>query len=403
MKILMLPDFYPPFIGGVQIAVQSLSRELSKRGHKIIVGTMGRRDLPNYEEDEGVRIYRLEGLFQKISFLFKNPAKKQPPPARDWLISQRLAEIIKRERPDIIHTHGWLLYSALPCKRQFKIPLVHTLHDYRLFCPNATLLKDNAMCDSPGLKSCLPCMRQSLGWLKGLATYWGVMVNRKGLESVDRFIAISAIVKETYQKYMGMRGEEILLIPNFHSTDISKAEQGVSGFPDDFILFAGWMMPHKGIDILIEAYQTLNTKTKLLILGIEHPDYLYRSTERICIIKNAPHDLVMAAMSRCRFLVIPSICPDTAPLVTREAMSQGKAVIGSNIGGIKEAVVDGTTGILVPPNNSEKLAEAIFYLLERPDIASEMGRKGYERFRENYTADVVIPRILQVYENLLRG
>ncbi|MEA3253702.1 MAG: glycosyltransferase, partial [Chloroflexota bacterium] len=113
MKILMVSSFYPPLLGGISAYVQSLSRELSRRGHQVAVCTIGRRDLPEFVEEGGVKVYRIEGLFQKIPFLFKDPAMKWHPPARDWLVIRRLSHIIGQEEPDIINTHDWVLYSTL--------------------------------------------------------------------------------------------------------------------------------------------------------------------------------------------------------------------------------------------------------------------------------------------------
>jgi len=400
MKILMLSDLYPPFLGGIEIHVQLLGKELSERGHQVAVGTIGRSGLPRYEEDGRVRIYRFEGLFQKIPFLFKDPARKWHPPARDWLISKRLGQIIERENPDIIHTHGWILYSVLPLKKRFKISLVHTLHDYRLFCPKMLLMKKNAVCDDPLTRSCIPCMRHPYGLLRALSSYYGVKANRNRLKSVDKFIAVSAFIKEAYEKHLGISAKEIITIPNFYNPDIDREQKKTADFPDDFILYVGWLMPHKGIDVLTEAYRKLNTKTKLLIIGIEQPDYRYQSTGNILVVKNAPHHVIMGAMANCRFAVFPSICPDTASMVAREAMSQRKAIIASDVGGLKEAIADGETGMLVPPNDSDKLADAISYLLERSEVASKMGQTGYERFVKNYTPDAVIPRLIDVYKSL---
>lgn len=396
----MLSDSYPPFSGGIERHVQLLSRELSERGHPVAVCTIRRRDLPRYEEEGGVKIYRLDGLFQKIPLLYRDPARKWHPPARDWLISKRLAQIIERESPDIIHTHGWILYSVLPLKKKFKIPLVHTLHDYRLFCPKMLLMKKNAICDEPLTRDCIPCMRHPYGLLRALSAYYGVKVNRNRLKSVDKFIAVSSFVKEAHEEHLGISDKESITIPNFYNPDTDKGEEKAENLPDDFILFVGWLMPHKGIDVLIEAYHKLNTKTKLLVIGIEQPDYRYQSTENMLVVKNAPHPVVMRAMSRCRFAVFPSTCPETCPTVAFEAMSQKKAVIASDIGGLKDIVADGETGIIVPPNDSDKLAEAICYLLQRPEMASEMGGRGYKRFTNNYTPGVIVPRIIDVYESL---
>ena len=402
MRILMLSDLYSPLVGGVEIHVQSLSKQLSKRGHEVIVCTIGQQNLPAYEEENGVKIYRLEGLFQKIPFLYRDPTRKGHPPMQDWLIRGKLAQIIREERPDIIHAHGWMVYSALPLKKGFKIPLVYTAHGYRLFCPKMTLMKNNAICDDPLTKECIPCMGRDHGLPRALFTYVGVRVNRNGLRSVDRFIAVSNFVKNTYEEHLGVREAKIEMIPNFYDPNMDDGKLKCKDLPDDFVLFVGQLMPYKGIEVLFRAYQRLNTKTKLLIIGVDHPDYHYEGTENMLMIRNAPHQLVMGAMSKCRFLVVPSICAESASTVAREAMSQRKAIIASDIGGLKEALVDGETGIFVPPGDADKLAEALSYLLQRPETASKMGESGYRRFMENYTSDIIIPRIIELYENLIK-
>lgn len=399
MKILMLSSFYPPSLGGISVYVQSLTRELSKRGHQVAVCTIGREDLSKFEEEDGVNIYRLDSFFARIPFLFKDPSQKWHPPVQDWLVSKKLAQIIERENPNIVHTHDWILYSMLPLKNRFKIPLVHSIHDYGLFCPKRSMaFKENIICSNVSLKSCISCMSSSYGLLRVLPAYYGIVANRNKLKSVDRFIAVSDFVRELNQRYLSITDENIVTIPNFSVPDIVERSED---FPDDFMLFVGWLMPHKGIDVLIEAYQKLNTKTKLLAIGIEHSDYHYQSTENIVVLKNVPRPLVMEAMSKCRFTVFPSVWAEPFGLVAIEAMSHGKAVIASDIGGLRDIIVNGKTGILIPPNNSHKLADAISHLLQRPELASKMGLRGHDRFVKKYTAESVVPKIIDVYEALL--
>jgi len=402
MKIMMLSDLYPPLIGGVERHVQSLSEQLSERGHKVFVCTIGQRDLTAYEEKDGARVYRLEGLFQKIPLLYRDSARKGHPPIQDWLVGKKLAQIIKEERPDIIHAHGWMVYSVIPLKKRFKIPLVYTMHGYRLFCPKMTLMKDNSICDKTLTLNCIHCMSHDQGLLRALFTYAGVKANISKLKYVDMFIAVGDFVKDTYEKHLRLNAIKIITIPNFYAPSTDDEKVKVENLPDDFVLFVGQLMSHKGVEVLIKAYQKLDVKTKLLIIGVEHPDYRYEGTENVLIIKNAPHPAVMGAMSKCRFLVVPSICAESASTVAREAMSQRKAVIASDIGGLKEAVVDGETGILVPPGDADKLAEALSYLLQSPETASRMGESGYRRFMAKYTSDVIIPRIIEIYESLIK-
>ena len=94
MKILMISEAYTPIVDGVAVHIQSLSRQLSTRGHKVSVCTIRQRGLPGYKEEDNLKIYRLKGFFQKIPGLYQDHAEKGHPPVRDWLISRGLAQII---------------------------------------------------------------------------------------------------------------------------------------------------------------------------------------------------------------------------------------------------------------------------------------------------------------------
>lgn len=402
MKILMLTSLYPPFSGGISVHVQSLSRELSRRGHQVIVGTLGRRDLPESEDDSGIKVIRLEGFFQKIPFLFKDATRKWHPPARDFMISNKLAHIIEQERPDIIHTHSWILYSMLPLKNKFNVPLVHTIHDYGLFCPKRVAMKKDAICNRPSLRSCISCMNRPYGLLRVVPAYYGVRANRNKLKSVDKFIAVSDFVRKIHEKCLAMSSKKIITIPNFSNPFIDNRQEQVEALPEDFLLYVGWLMPHKGVDVLMEAYRKLNTPVKLLIIGMKHPDYRYHTEGNVLVLKDVPYYSVMQAMSRCRFAIFPSIWPEPFGLVVTEAMSQGKAVIATNTGGFTGIIKDGETGILVPPNDPGALANTMNYLLENPEVAEKMGQKGDERWRHFFTPEVVVPKIEQLYHVVSR-
>lgn len=400
MKILMVSDFYPPFIGGSYRHVQTLSRGLVKRGHEVVVCTIGNKYLNVFEDDYGVKVIRFEGFFQKIPFLFKNREIKHPPPVHDLLISKKLKDIITDEKPDIMHSHGWLFYSILPLNGKLDLPLVVTLHDYGFICPKITFFKGNQVCDEPFTSKCITCARGDLGLIKSSSAYYGIKSERNKLRLVDKFISVSSFVKEVYSKHLGLR-KKIVVIPNFYEMEKENLKsQEAEAFPDDFILFVGGLSPHKGVDVLINAYNRLNTETRLVLIGGTYPDYSYESTENTMTIGNARYETVMEAYSKSRFVIIPSIWPDPCPTVAFEAMSYKKAIIASNTGGLSEVIVNGKTGILIPSNNSKKLAETIRYLLKNPSVANEMGKNGFNRFIRNYTSGAVVPKIEKVYDNL---
>lgn len=402
MKVLLLSEFYAPVITGVSRLVESLSRELAERGLDVTVCTLRHGDSPRYEEEGRLRIHRLQGFFQRLPFMYKDPGWRYHPPMPDRLLIRQLRQVIAAEEPDILHTHGWILYSVAPLKRKVNIPLLTTLHAYELFCPKTFWLNKNALCHQTVSRDCILCGRDHYGLAKSLGCYYGMRTNRHQLRSVDRFTAVSSFVKEANCGALGLRDEDVVTIPNFHSGGSPPDEAPVSNLPQDFILFVGFLWPHKGVDVLIEAYERLDTQTKLVMIGGVHPDYHYKSTENIMVIEKAPHGAVMEAMSRARFVVFPPVWPESFGIVAIEAMSQKKAVIASDVGGLREILVDGESGVLVPPGNADRLSEAMALLLTRPEKASEMGQRGYDAFLKNYSSDVVVPRMVNLYESMIQ-
>jgi glycosyltransferase involved in cell wall biosynthesis len=401
MKILMLSDFYPPVIGGMERHVQLLSEGLTKRGHKVTVCTVGHKHLPVFRVENGVKVFRFRGFFQRIPFLFKDLERKYHPPIRDWMITKKIGKLIETEKPDIIHAHGWITYSVLPLKKKLTIPLVVTLHDYGFVCPKRILMNGNEICEEPFKYNCIECGKESYGVIKSFFSFYGVYSNKSKLKLVDKFIAVSSFVKEVYSRHLALSNKKIAVIPNFY--DVEKRNPVLvenKTLPEDFILFVGVLAPSKGVDVLIEAYNTLNIETKLVLLGKHHPNFPYEGNKNIMIIEDVPHEIVMEAYSKCRFVVIPSKCADSGPIVAVEAMSCKKAIIASNIGGLRDIIVNGKTGMLVPFNDSKKLTQAIRFLLKSPSTANEMGKNGFKRFMRNYTSDIVVPKIEKIYANL---
>lgn len=99
--------------------------------------------------------------------------------------------------------------------------------------------------------------------------------------------------------------------------------------------------------------------------------------------------------------LFPSIWPDPCPTVAFEAMSYKKIIITSSAGGFTDVVLDGETGILVSPNETEALSNALNYLLGKPEVAEKVGNKGYERWRQNFTPEAVVSKIERLYHSLL--
>lgn len=401
MKILMVSDIYPPNNGGLGRYVQLLSKELTNRGHKVSVVTVGYPGLPEYDEQSGIRIYRLSTILQNFPLLYKEPRDKKPPPIEDFMISRKIQQIVKKDKPDIIHSHGWITYSVLPLKKKLRVPLVSTLHDYGFICPKTTFLKGNTMCGNPFTGSCINCGKSQYGIIKSAAAYFGVKTKKVKLNSVDKFIAGSVFVKKTYSQYAGLDNKDIVIIPNFYAIEPGHENQVTDRLPEAFILFVGTLMPDKGVDTLIEAYLRQITGTKLVLIGARHPEYEYERTENIWILENASRELLMKAYQRCEFVVLPSILLEVNSMVALEAMSHKKAVIATDRGAFPEIIEDQESGILVSPHNLTALSDALTYLLANHNIANTMGYKGYDLWQEKFSPEIIVPKIENLYESLI--
>jgi glycosyltransferase involved in cell wall biosynthesis len=405
MKIAFITNFYPPYppiIGGIQIMVQMLAEHLVRNNHNVVVIASRPGHSSYYEIRNGVTIYRINGFFQSLPFLYKNAEIRYQPPVKDWLLMVKLTNIFKKERPDIIHIHSRALYSALPLATKFHIPVVVTLHDFGFLCPKVTLIEGGQICGRVFTRHCIVCGKESYNLLKSFFAYLGVKSGAAILKSVAGIMAVSSFTKYAYISNLGWPDEKIAVIPNFYREFSSgEAIRSKCELPQDFILFVGALVPEKGLDILIEAFGRITTKTKLVVMGRKHPDYHYQSTQNCLVLENVPREAILEAYPKCRFLVMPSVWPEPFGIVNLEAMSHKKAVIASKIGGINDIIIDGETGILVPPNDPEALANAIRYLLENPGVADHMGQKGYERWMQTFTPEVVVPQIEKLYQSLI--
>jgi glycosyltransferase involved in cell wall biosynthesis len=403
MKILMLTDFYPPTIGGVEKHVATLSVHLVKRGHSVVVCTVGQRGMKPFEIGDNVRVRRLEALFQKIPFASSNPLKQFHPPFKDSKLAKQIGRIVKDYKPDVVHSHGWILFSYLPVKSRLNVPIVATLHHYGFICPRQDLFfRSREVCSRPFTLACYACCAEQYGMAKSVIASTCVKNNRGQLLEVDRFLAVSSFVRDAHIRYLNVPSERISVIPNF--CDAAPEEgSGYDNLPGDFILYVGVLMPHKGVEVLLEAYRLSNANLPLMLIGSKHPDYDYRKYhdgKRVFIFENAPRGLVIEAYEKCVFAVIPSIWAEPCPTVALEAMAYGKPVVASNVGGLPDIVVDHETGLLVPRIDAKYLSRAIKKLLDDSKIRGKMETKARERFSELFTADKVVSKVEKIYNDL---
>jgi glycosyltransferase involved in cell wall biosynthesis len=193
------------------------------------------------------------------------------------------------------------------------------------------------------------------------------------------------------------------VIPPFLSDDSFEPAADRPAFvpaTGDYVMFAGALGPHKGVDVLLEAYGGLDPWVPLVLVGLRRNDTPDRFPDGVIVVENVPHGDVMRAWAHCAVAVVPSRWPEPAGLVALEAMAAGRPVVASAVGGLADIVLDDTTGILVPAGDATALRAGIHQLLADPARRVRMGEAGRER-AASYAAGVVVPQIERVYREAI--
>jgi glycosyltransferase involved in cell wall biosynthesis len=403
MRVLMLSQFYPPVIGGEERHVFALSEALVQRGHEVMVATMPHPGRAEIEVNRGVTVYSLRGLFQRAPFLFSEPERPHAPPFPDPELLLRLSRLVAVFKPDIVHGHNWLINSFLPSRLWSNVGLVSTLHDYGLACAIKTLMRRGDHCEGPQLLKCLQCAGQHFGRVTGTVVSTSHFAlkgaHRRG---VDCFLTVSRAVAAGSGLVGGAVPYEVL--PNFiaDNTGALPAEPDPRLKklpPDGFLLFVGELNRNKGLHVLIDAYARLRQPPPLVLIGRRCPDTPERLPHNTFLFESWPHSAVMQTWRRCLFGLAPSNWLEPCATVVMEANAVGKAMIATNHGGFTDLIERERTGLLVPPNDAQALADAMQALISNEALRTSLARNALAK-AESFKAKSIVPRIEAVYQRV---
>jgi glycosyltransferase involved in cell wall biosynthesis len=378
MRIVLVSDSYPPLIGGATRATQLLALGLLRDGHEVDVVTTWQAGAPSTEVFEGVHVHRIPGVFSGLYQRFRPDAIRDrftPPSLPDPLVVLRCRRLLRRRKPDVIVSYGWLSYSVWLASLGLSARRVLSLRDYGNVCALRTLLRDGAPCSGPSLAKCLPCASAHYGRVQGVVGVLSVLgqrpLLRRGLAGVQ---SCSGYVEGVARRHLlGGLTPVTAVIPDYSvaADTVGRAGAGArpAGLPDaPYILFVGALRRVKGIDVLIEAYGRLTDPPPLVLIGTKSPDPLPPLPAGVILLGAVPHDGVMAAWSGALFGVAPSIWAEPLGNVAHEALSCGVPMIGSREGGHDEMITHGVNGLLVGNGKVEELTEAMQTLISDDEM-----------------------------------
>lgn len=386
MKVLFCHNYYQQPGGEDQVFADE-TRLLESRGHHVLRYTL--------HNDEIARIGRLEAARRT----FWN---------RDSYASLRT--LISREQPDVMHcanTFPLISPAAYYAARAEGVPVVQSLHNYRLLCPNSLLLRDGHVCEdclgkwTPWPAVVHGCYRQSRA---GSAVVAGMLAVHRLLRTYRRMVSVYITLAEfSRRKFIqgGLPAERIVVKPNFVDPDPGPGTGG-----GGYAVFVGRLSVEKGIDVLLAAWSRLNSPARLKIVGdgplSETVRQAAATDPRIAYTGQRTRQEVCDLVGDAACLVMPSICYEHGPKSLIEAYAKGTPVIASRLGAMAEQVEDGVTGRLFSPGDPSDLAVKLNDLLHDASRCDRMRRAARHMYEQRYMADANYSALMTIYRRACR-
>lgn len=368
-RILYWTQLFYPYVGGVEVLGSRFIPTLEKRGFEFIVVTShGSLNLPDEDEHNGIKIFRLP---------FQTALREKN--FEDMITSRkRLQQIKQTFKPDIVHFNftdpsiffHWQTQAAHPAK---------TIVSIRLAVPSA------------------PANEQTLLGQTFRNADWITTNSRAMLADVHQ--AVPETINYSSTIYNGLEAPEMM--PD-HIT-----------FQPLHLLAIGRVVPEKGFDIALEAMPEILAKrpdARLTIAG-DGPEkaQLEKQVEALGI-QSAVNftgwvtpEKVYELINEASMVVVPSRWREAFGLVALQAAQMARPVVASNVGGLPEVIADGQTGFIIEKENATELARAVLQLTESPEQSARMGIAGRERAKEMFNWDKHIDEYEQLYQRLLRS
>lgn len=383
-NVLIVHNFYQ-IPGGEDVVVKNEKHLLEKYGHRVIM----------YERHNSELKYMTDG--QKILLIFSTVFNIKT--YRD------VKKIIKEEKINVVHVHNTIhlispavYYAAV----RTGIPVVQTVHNFRLLCPGATFFRKQQICEDcvkNGLCNAIKhsCYRNSRK--ETIVCVIGNLIHRfVGIYGKIYYICLTGFNKSKLLQLKQIKKQNVFVKPNYAQNVLVPVKTYAER--KDQILYAGRLDETKGLDVLLDAWKLLEKRAPQLVICGSGPleqfvkDYVEKEKLGNVVIKGfLPNEEVKRLMSESKALVLPTKWYEGFPMTMVEAFSVGTPVIGTDIGNVGSLIENDKTGWKFTLNSAESLADKI---LNIHDIVNDV----YETFQEKYTEEKNYVQLKAIYDNI---
>lgn len=395
-KTVLIVHNYYQISGGEDTVVANEKKLLEKHGHKVILYCRNNSEL--------MQMSKLRKLVLPFTTIFNPRTYKE------------VKELIRTEHIEIVHVHNTLnlvspavYYAALKCK----IPIVQTIHNFRLLCPGATFYRDGHICEDCmklGLKSAIihKCYRNSL--LQTLICSISMKIHRiLGVYGRIYYICLTEFNKKKLVELEQIKKEKVFVKPNFTFSDFSEKSK-IFNSRNNYYVYAGRLDKLKGIDILFETWKILETQmgddTPVLVVcgGGPLEDWcrqfvLQNNLKKIHLYGFVENSKIKEIISKAMAVILPSRWYEGFPMTIVEAYSVGTPVICTNLGNPASLIKEGITGFKVNDGDAMDIVNCI-----QNSLAAKVDNQiVYNEYMQNYAENVNYRTLMNIYHTIEKG
>lgn len=406
MKILMVHKFY--YVeGGAERYVFNVTDLLQEKGHVVIPFAM--HDERNFDSEYSP--YFTERFGPDLLFDTKNPLKRLSLTKRiiyNRQAQDQLARLIEETRPDFAHVHSvyhHLSPSVLQTLKDYNLPVLLTLHDYKMVCPNYIFLDgQRQVCEACEGKhfwkaTAKKCFRDSYAASALVSAEAYINKWKKSYhDNVDVFVSPSKFLADKISTY-GYSDKAVMVQP--YTLDLNAYEPCYD--TSDYFVFMGRLTHEKGVHFLLDAAKHIKG-ADLYVLGTgpleqELSDRVERENlTNVKMLGYKSGDELRDIVRRAKFTVITSEWHDNSPLVIYESLSLGNPVVGSRMGGIPELIEEGEDGFVFDRGDQKTFVKHVQYLIDHPEKNIQMGKNARNKAERLYGFDEHYQKLLDLYD-----